>query len=235
VNPSAGRSTEAAPLTFTYTAPERKPSINASLAGFQAGATSRAGITEKEWHTNLGTDWTGQISCVRENRGGGSNEQQSWSDYSVTRLTIDVNDGVGTVNGYSEENHTATTLRPVARQGYVFDRSSSMVGIAEGTGRVMVETTSHDSRGTYSIALNYATFPPGIQHSVSCDYQRGCEEKDMPLYLQSCLGGSLESTRDAPNQMHGAINDVKTAPVGKSTVTQSWIVNWDVSRQGTAK
>jgi hypothetical protein len=35
--------------------------------------------------------------------------------------------------------------------------------------------------------------------------------------------------------MHGAINDVKTAPVGKSTVTQSWIVNWDVSRQGTAK
>ena len=227
VSPSAGRSTEATPLTFTYMAPERKPS-NARLAGFQANGTSRAGIAQQEWHTNLGTDWTGQISCTRENKAGGSNEQQNWSDYSVTRLTIDVNDGVGTVNGYAEENHTATTLRPVARQGYVFDTSSSMVGMAEGTGRVTVETNSHDSRGTNSIALNYRAFPPGMQHSTMCN-RNGCREQDMPLYIQSCLQGSFESTRDAPNQMHGAINEVNT----QRNSTQSYIVNWDLARQGT--
>ena len=112
-----------------------------------------------------------------------------------------------------------------------------MVGIAEATARVTVETSAHDSRGTYSIALNYQPFPPGKQHSSTCDHRNGCMEQDLALYVQSCLppGGRFESTREAPNQMHGAINDVKTHPVGRQTVTESWIVNWDVSRQGTAK
>src|SRR4029450_11555414 len=131
VNPSAGRSTEASPLTFTYTAPNTKPSNPNVKAAFEVTATSRAGISREAWETNLGTGWSGQISCVRESKGGYSDEQQSVSSYQVTRLTIDVKDGVGTVNGYSEINSTGTNLRPIARQGYAFDNSSSTVGVDE--------------------------------------------------------------------------------------------------------
>jgi hypothetical protein len=67
-------------------------------------ATSRAGITEQEWDTNLGTNWSGQISCVREDKGEPhSDEQVSGAGYEVTRIEIEVNDGVVFATGYARE------------------------------------------------------------------------------------------------------------------------------------
>jgi hypothetical protein len=237
VNPSGGRSTEATPLTFTYTAPNTKSSNPNVKAAFEVGATSRAGISLETWETNLGTGWSGQISCVRESKGGYSNEQQSASGYEVTRLTIDVKDGVGTINGYSEINSTGTNLRPIARQGYAFDNSSSTVGYAEGTGRVTVEVSFNKNTGTYSIRPAYPPFPPGKQHYESCDHQSGCRQQDQAFYVQDCLppgGGPSGQTTD-PNQVHGSISDVKVLPSGNHSTTQTWTVNWDLARQGTSQ
>jgi len=214
VNPSGGRSTEASPLTFTYTAPNTKSSNPNIKAAFEVTATSRAGISREAWETNLGTGWSGQISCVRESKGGYSDEQQSVSSYQVTRLTIDVKDGVGTINGYSEINSTGTNLRPIARQGYAFDNSSSTVGFAEGTGRATVAVNVNKTSSTYSVRPEYPPFPPGKQHYESCDHQSGCRQQEQAFYVQDCLppgGGPSGQTTD-PNQVHGAISDVKCSP-----------------------
>jgi hypothetical protein len=237
VSPSGGRSTETLPLTITYTAPNTKPSNTNLKAAFQVEATSRAGISREVWETNLGTGWSGQISCVREYKGGYSDEQQSVSSYQVTRLTIDVKDGVGTVNGYSEINSTATNLRPIARQGYAFDSSQSTVGLAEGTGRATVDVTFNKTSSTYSVRPEYQPLPPGKQRYESCDHRTGCRQEEQGLYVQDCLppgGGPSGQTTD-PNQVHGSISDVKVLPSGNHSATQTWTVNWDLARQGTSQ
>ncbi len=75
-----------APMKFTYVAPDKK----VPNAGFRVKATSRAGNTEGEWEAGLGTGWSGEISCTQEAHDGGNVEVQTFSDSSVTRITIDV-------------------------------------------------------------------------------------------------------------------------------------------------
>jgi hypothetical protein len=220
------------PLPFTYTAPNQRATSN---AGFAVEATSRAGIAMDEWYTNLGTGWSGQISCSYIASGAHSDEQVSWSSYEATRLTVDVKDGVGTVNGYSEVNSWDQSLRPVARQGYEFDNSSSTSGIAEGNASARVEVTFNETSKTYSINPAYMVFPPGQQHDVSCDRQNGCREKDRPLYVGDCLGGRFGGrpggTLTNPNELRGSKSDV--IPGGKGT--QTWNVTWHLARRGTTK
>jgi len=236
VSPSQGRSTETSPLALTYTAPSTKPSNSSVKAAFEVTATSRAGIAREPWEANLGTGWSGQISCVRESKGGYHDEQQSSSSYSVTRITMDLKDGVGTVNGYAEIDTTGTNLRPVARQGYVFDNSSSMQGHAEGSRDVKVNVT-FSPNGTYSIGYEHIPFPEGKQHYESCDHQNGCRQQDMGFYVTDCFppGGHLSGSATDPNQLHGSINDVKVLPSGNHATTQTWTVNWDLARQGTSQ
>jgi hypothetical protein len=158
--------------------------------------------------------------------------------YSVTRLAIVVKDGVGTVNGYSEVNITSTNLRPVARQGYVFDNSQSRIGVAEGNGRATVDVDFNKTSGTYIIKQEYKPFPDGKELSVTCNHQSGCREQDLSLAIGGCFqpgGGPAGQTAD-PNQLHGSINNVKQVPAsGRYTVTQTWTVNWDLARQGTTQ
>jgi len=234
VNPSEGKSTETSPITFTYTAPSTKPSNPNTKAAFEVTATSRAGVSREAWETDLGTGWSGQLSCVREDKGGYSDEQQSASLYSVTRITIDVKDGVGTVNGYSEVNSMGQNLRPVARQGYVFDNSSRTIGMAEGTARGTVTVNFNTTRSTYSIVPEFPPFPPGKQHTETCDHSSGCREQDLPFYIEPCFRSFGGQSTDS-NQLHESINDVKVLPSGNHATTQSYIVNWDLARQGTSR
>jgi hypothetical protein len=234
VTPSQGRSTETSPLVLTYTAPNTKPTNPSIKTAVQVGATSRAGINLGEWETNLGTGWSGQMSCVRETKGAYSEEQQSSSVHSVLRITIDVKDGAGTINGYSEVNSMGQNLRPVARQGYVFDNSSRIVGVAEGSARGTVTINFNTTNGTYYIAPEFPTFPPGKQHSETCDHTSGCREQDTPFYIEPCFRSFAGQSTD-PNQLHESITDVKVLPSGNHATTQSYIVNWDLARQGTSR
>jgi len=234
ISPFEGRSNVGSPLTFTYRAPTQK----SNLAGFQVDATSRAGIAEEEWHTNLGTGWSGQISCSRVFEGDvGNTEPQFWSVYTATRLTIDLKDGAGTVNGYTEINNMTLNLRPVARQGNVYDNNSSMKGIAEGTARATVVVTFDESRRTYSIGPEYPPWPPTKEHASTCDHQNGCLEQDLPFYVQSCLppGGHLEGPLTNRNELHGSTNDVKTGLGRSRQGTETWNVTWHLARQGTSQ
>ena len=230
VTPGGGRSDVGSPLTFTYLAPPQK----ASNAGFGVSATSRAGVAEGEWKASLGTGWSGQISCIRGNTADPfNNESMNLSDFDLTRMTIDVKDGVGTLSGYAEQRHMRTMRRPVARGGYIFESSDTATGVVEGTGEgtVVVDLMPN---GTYSINPQFRRFiAPGKMHSVHCD-ATSCRENDLPFSIQSCLGG-LYGKFSEPNQLHGSMNDVKPRWDGRRNVTQTWTVTWDLARQGTSR
>jgi len=229
VSPDGGRSDVGSPLTFTYRAPNQR----ASNAGFAVNATSRAGVAEDAWMASLGTGWSGQISCMRANTGDETKtEQITISNFNVTRLTIDVKDGAGEAIGYSEVKNISILLRPVARGGFLPDTSSSMIGTAEGTQRVTLEVNLTPD-GQYSIQPAFLPFPPGKQRSVSC-YREVCREQEMPLYIESCLGG-LAGRLSEPNQLHGSANEVKTNLGRSQKGTYTWTVKWDLARQGASR
>ena len=231
VTPSGGPSDVGSPLPFTYTAPNQK----SSKAGFGVVATSRAGIAEGDWIATLGTGWSGQISCTRSTVSEAwSSEQQSASGSEVTQLTIELKDGAGSATGFKEVNSMGVNLRPVARQGYVFDNSQSTNGIAEGTSPATVEVELNRTNGTYSIDSGYRPFPPGKYHSSRCD-RNGCREEDLPFYIDSCMPpGRLYGQLTNPNQLRGSINDSKTYGQPHS-VTQTLTVTWNLARQGTSQ
>ena len=235
VSPVQGASTETSPLTFTYTAPNTKPSASSIKAAFEVTATSRAGISREPWEASLGTGWSGQISCSYIASGALNSEQISASSYEAKQLTIDVKDGVGTITGYSEVNSRDRSLRPVARQGYEFESSRSTSGIAEGNAPARVEVNVNETTKTYSIGVQYTAFPPGTQHDVSCDRQSGCREQDRPLYVGDCLGGRFGGrpggTLTNPNELSESKSDVIPGDKG----TQTWNVTWHLARRGTTK
>ncbi len=236
VSPEGGRSDVGVPLVFTYRAPSKK----ASNAGFEVSATSRAGIAPQGvWTASLGTGWSGQISCIREDAGPPfSVETLSYSNLQTNRMTIDLKDGAGTTNGYGEIKNLRTFRRPAVRGGgvvYLFESSDAAIGTVEATSPTTVDVQF--TNGTYVIKLNDArALAPGKQHSVACRGDQ-CQEQDLPLYFQSCLppGGGIGGTTGDPNQLHGSINEVKPHWDGRRNVTQTWTVIWDLARQGTSR
>ena len=206
---------------FTYTSPN-KP---AEGPGFRVTAISRAGIAEGEWITGLGTDWSGRISCVREVSGHeGRNDQQVWSDYDVTRLTIDVKDGVGKVAGYAETKHLGINYLPSG----AIETSSSTQGIADRTARATMEVQIEPD-GTYQAA---AMLPPmaGRQHSTNCVRTR-CTETDQPLSVD-CLSG-ISGKTDDPNHLRGSLTDNRQGLGRMRTGKMIYTMMWDLARKGS--
>jgi len=83
-------------------------------------ATSRAGNATGVWDAGLGTDWSGHISLTIENSGDqGENELQTWNNSSVSRVTIDVKDGKGTANGFTEVHDLSRQRQRALRGGSI--------------------------------------------------------------------------------------------------------------------
>jgi hypothetical protein len=231
VDPTSGLSDVGYPIKFTYTAPNEK-AIN---AGFGVKATSRAGVAVGTWTTSLGTGWSGQISCTCEYTGDeGQSDLQTWSDYSVTLITIDLNNGTGTATVHTETKGNRINKQRALRGGAIVlinDTSQTAEGTFDGTSKAMVDVNINKTNGTYSISPGYSTMAPGKVHYRSC-IKDDCTEKDLPLAVETCLkviGGKL----DSPNHLHGSQSDVKTnlgyAHNGKRTCT----LTWDLARRGT--
>lgn len=234
VDPGGGPSNVGAPMKFTYTAPDKK----VKNAGFDVKATSRAGVAKGEWNTGLGTGWGGQISCTRENAGDdGNTELQSWSNSGVTRITIDVKNGVGTATGYAESKGVVISRHKALQGGAIvllFDYSTSTEGSAEASSRATVDVNFNKANGTYSIGAGFDFTTEGKQHSANCMREK-CTESDAPFYVGSCLPNAMGGKLSDPNQLHGATNEVKTGTGRSGKGTQKWTVTWDLGRQGSTQ
>ena len=233
VAPGAGPSDVGAPLKLTYSAPNQ----NVSNAGFVAHAVSRAGVAEGEWKTGLGTGWSGQISASSVNEGdAGNTELQDWSDYSATRITIDVKNGVGTATGFHEQSHMGVNRRKALRGGAIvllFDNSASNAGSVDKTSKATADVNFNKTSGKYFVNVGYDPFAAGTQHSSSCMREK-CTENDVPLYIGGILL-PMSGAIDDLNHVQG-VPTTTTAHLGRSgNGTQTFTMIWDLSRQGTTK
>jgi hypothetical protein len=233
VDPSGGSSDMGTPMRFTYTAPTKK----AANAGFGVGATSRAGVAEGQWKTGLGTDWSGMISCHREIRGDqGHDDLQTWSNYLVMDLTIEVHNGVATASGHGEVKSIAINKRKALRGGAITlidDNSSTTSGTVDGSSPATVGVSINKADGTYSVGGGYSKPIVGKQHTSSCTANGGCQESDMVLGLE-CQTGADGTTGD-PNHVSGSKSDVKTGVGRTHNGTMIWTLTWNLARQGTTQ
>ena len=224
------------PAIFVYTAPSKK----LSHMGLGASATSRGGSAVGIWETGLGTNWSGEITVSKISPGvDRASDLITSHHYEATRITINLKDGVGTANGYSEVHGRGENRHYVSDGGgkshievEAYDTDEGMVqGNVKATGGVLLDTLTHH----YTVNVGLASlFPTGKRSRTSC--ARGqCTSRDDAFSVESILplmGGKLVDL----NHVSGSM-DLGKAPLfpGASPVAGSYIVTWDLSRQGTTK
>jgi len=237
VSPSSGYSDVGPPMEFIYTTPNRK----IKDPGFVVGATSPAGAAIGEWHTGLGTGWSGQISCAVSHTGdAGSSEVGSWSNSNVSRFIVTVKDGIGTGSGFHQIKNVASNRRPVANYAdprhpnFVDDGSRSMEGTASEESKATVNVTLNKASGTYSITVGTAPSPPtGKLHSSTCIPNHGCTESDQPMGAGGCFPGEMGGKLTDTNQLHGEMYDAKDGIGNMHNGKYVYTVRWDLARSGS--
>jgi len=229
VSPPGG----ASPMPFTFTAPTQR----VANASFTVNATSRAGVASGEWFVGLGTDWSGRISFTYTNSGDqGENELQSWSNSSVTRITVDVRNGKGTVIGYTQVRNRGVRRQWAARNGaktIIFDSSDTTDGTLEDSSPATVDVVN-PSNGTYTVSVSYEFKREGKSQTEMCSRSRPCMQTEQQLLIAPSLPG-IEGRIDAPNRLSGTKTDVKTGTGYRGTGTVTSTLTWDLARQGSAR
>jgi hypothetical protein len=232
ITPRVGRSSAGAPLKFTYTAPAKKM----NTAGFNVGATSRAGVALADWIADLGTGWSGQITCTRETSGDeGKDDLQAWTNYEFMRVTIEVKDGKGWAYGYGEVKHLAINNRYALRGGakvILNQTSSTSQGVVDASAQASVDITIEKATGTYSIRPTFS-LATGKQHWSSC-IEGKCTEGDLTLGVDPGLQTIGEKLADV-NHLRGS-KSYTTPNLGRAkNGKQTWTLTWDLARQGTTQ
>jgi hypothetical protein len=223
------------PAYFTYTAPNKKlPHM-----GFGVSATSRGGNARGNWETGLGTDWSGQITVSKISPGV---DQQSdlitAHHYEAERITINVQNGEGTADGFSEVHGFGENRHYVADgngkshiEVSAYDTDEGMVqGQVKATAGVQLDTLTHH----YTVMVNFAApFPTGRRSRSSCTRGK-CTSQDDAFSVGSILtpmGGNFTD----PNHVSGSLDLGKPLFPGASPTAGSYLITWDLSRIGTTK
>jgi hypothetical protein len=242
VDPGEGVSDVGAPMTFTFTAPQKAPS-DGSKPSFEVDVVSRAGGTDMrnpgEWEAGLGKDWGGQITYSYTYSGDeGQDELQTWSSSMTTFFTVAVKDGVADASEHAEENIFRANRHKALQGGTVVvlpagsdTIQGSADGYSKGRVRVDIDTDNKDNK-TYSISPELGPFPPGKLHTETCGPEK-CDTKDLPFNLAPAYPGLPGwAALDDPNHVHGTKTTV-TKGLGRSrNGTRTETVTWDLAREG---
>jgi hypothetical protein len=236
VSVTASNTDPGSPAIFYYTAPSKKlPHM-----GFKVGATSRAGSATGVWETGLGTNWSGQITATKLSPGVDRASDLITAHHSeATRITINVRDGFGTADGYSEIHDAGENRHYVAdgngkshiEVSAYGTQEASVQGQVNATANVVFDTTT--SRYSITVTL-FKDFPTGKSHTTSC--ARGnCTSRDEPYGMPPVLvpmGGKYSDLLHVSGSM-----DLGKGPQfpGASPVAGSYLITWDLSRTGTTK
>jgi hypothetical protein len=222
------------PAIFYYTAPKKKlPKM-----GFRADATSRGGSARAFWETGLGTNWSGQITARKISPGVDKASDLITSHHSeATQITVNVRDGFGTADGYSEIHDHGENRQYVHDPGggshmkvnASGSQEASVLGQVNATANVVFDTTT----SRYSISVTFfKDFPPGKSHTTSCAHG-DCTSRDEPYSMPPILvpmGGKYSDLLHVSGSM-----DLGKSPAGFTQTAGSYIVTWDLSRTGTTK
>jgi len=242
VSPSLGDSSQSSPLKFTYTAPKQK----VPKPGFGVGALSRAGAAVGEWHTGLGTGWSGQITYEQTFTGddGGSAGIQEWSNSSRVSVTVTVENGVATYHGHVEAKNHLTSWRPVAKAAPALDYSEDSEESGDGDYPASVVVQIDESRGAYGVKVGPALTsdgrpkapwgPIGKARLVSCRQGAGCQSSEHDISMPTiAMSGPLSGKLQDPNHIQASYTDQKTEQgrSHKGVIVETTTVN--LARSGT--
>ncbi len=165
--------------------------------------------------------WSGQIHYARQLAGDeGHNALQEWSNTSMTTITINVDNGVGTVDGHYEHKSLGENRHPVAvgggRVSIQPEGGESSEGGGSGTYPATVEVGINEAKHTYDIRIapkmNPDGTPPsdmskpiGKEHWVNCIHA-DCKSGDSDIGVPSLppldpLSGPVKD----PNHVQGSI------------------------------
>lgn len=230
------------PLKFVYTAPNQKT----KSAGFGVAALSRAGTATADWHTGLGTGWSGEITYEKTFTGddGGTPGIQQWSNSSRESVTVTVENGVATYHGHVESKGHLISYHPVAKSGPAFDYGDDSEENGDGEFPARVEVSIDESRGSYGILIGPALMadgrpkaawgPIGKAHSVSCRHDAGCQTYDRDVGMPTIgLSGPLSGKLQDPNHIQATYTDQRTEQgrSHKGVIVETTTVN--LARSGT--
>ena len=166
----------------------------------------------------------------------GENELKSWSNSSVTRITVDVRNGKGTVIGYTQVRYSGVRRQWAARNGaktIIFDSSDTTDGTLEDSSPATVEVVN-PSNGTYTVRVSYEFKREGKSQTEMCSRNRPCMQTEQQLLIAPSLPG-IEGRIDAPNRLSGTKTDVKTGTGYRGTGTVTSTVTWELSREGSTR
>jgi len=234
ISPSSGQSGIGSPMSFTYTAPDRKT----PHAGFGMAALSRAGTAVAEWLTGLGTGWSGQISYVKQYSG---DQGQNWSNSLSETVTIDVKNGVAEFNGSFEEEHVSENFHPVATGGgkvtMQLESSSASRGYAQANVPATIHVNIDEKRNTYDIQVGVPEAPQstGKTHSTSCFLSK-CTSTDQDIGMISMpLLDPMAGTLQDPNRIQASrtIRHENLGLAHNGVMVETMVVN--LARSGTTK
>ncbi|WP_109488848.1 hypothetical protein [Occallatibacter savannae] len=250
ITPTQGATSTSSPLKFVYTAPKQK----VARAGFSLGALSRAGAAVGEWHTGLGTDWSGQITYEMSFTGddGGSPGIQEWSYSSHVSVTVTVENGVASYRGHVDNKGHLKSWQPVAKSSPRIDYSDDSEEIGDGEFPASLSVQINEERGTYGISVGPSTTadgrpkapwgPIGKSHTISCQRVYGCKTYDRDLGMPTIgLSGPLSGNLQDPNHIQASYTYQKTEQgrshkgVHVETTTVNLARSGTTNRSGSSK
>lgn len=150
--------------------------VNAMGGKFQGDESCGCELTHDEW--------SGMIRYVVDNKGDEGHDQFSdWSNNSLTKITISLKNGVGTIR-YSVQARDVNNGRTLARQG-----GAEVVVHSSSTSQTSVDATFPATaevlfiQGTYMVTLGHALiYTIGKRHLENCRDTSGCQTADLDVY-----------------------------------------------------
>jgi hypothetical protein len=177
--------------------------------------------------------WSGRIQYVLDSRGDeGENPLQNWGGREFVKITITVNDGVGTAEGHAVKSLFAENRQAVAGGGYRKDSSTRSEGKADGSSPATVDVRINETTRTYDVVVGWSPIIAGKERSESC-IRESCNAKESayPLILGSMgMSGKLEDRDQDRNHVSGSRREIRTNQGRSRKGVYIRSVTWDLSR-----
>jgi len=153
------------------------------------------------------TEWSGMIHYVVDSKGDEGHEQWSdWSNRSLSMITIDVENGVGTIT-YSVQGKDVVQNRSRGANGSkVYHGSSTTDTSVQKTLPARINVLIDPRARTYMVSLGQPlVFAIGKKHVQNCSDANGCQGADLDVYpITLPPRAPLSGTLQDPNRIQGS-------------------------------
>ena len=174
--------------------------------------------------------WSGRIQYVLDAKGDdGSTPLQTWNNREFVKITITVNDGVGTAEGHAVKSVLAENRQAVAGGGYKKDTSQRSEGKADGSAPATVDVRINETTKTYDVVVGYAPIAAGKERYESC-IRENCTTKDLDYSVTTSMVLGMSDKLTDANHVSGSRRDIRSNTGRNKQGVYIRSVTWDLSR-----